>query len=415
MPSLSPIRVAASIAIVVSLFNARLLPADEIVLTTGERFDGKLVQIEQGDFLFETGAVQPQRVPFDQLVRYGHPPQRERRPVVNLTDGSQLVLAPLWVGRPSLLIDETNLTLRGNELREFTTTVDHLRSIASPEVTQKLKREAAKPATTDRLWLASGDRLTGEFRGVSGTDVVIDVDGESLPIAIDRIALVYLAEHTNRTTDKTLDVRRNVRFDVWLVDGTKLCCKEIEIDDKTARVTLASGAAVRLKSTESIACIVGYPKQLVYLSDLEAADYKQTPYFNIEWPYTRDENLSGEMLAAGNYRYAKGIAMHSAARLAYRLPANTERFVADVAIDDSANRNGAGQGGSVVFRVYVAREGELSLAYESPIIRSGETPLPVDIDVASSPLLVLLVDYAERGDQNDHADWLDARVVLGTE
>ncbi len=387
------------------LTSESALSDDEVVVVSGERFEGALLKLLSDELVFLTGDEVEQRIPLDQLVRFGHPPARERRPVVTLTDGSQIVVAPLWVGRPPLMVDENQVTLRGNTVREFSFPIDQLYGLATPGLAPAAKQEADQSVEADRLWISTGDRLTGNFQAIDGAEVIFSVDDESLPVAIDRVSLLSLAGRTVESND--------AKFDVWLVDGTKLCCRQIEIIRQSITATLAGGSVVRIKDIESIAAIIGYPDEIAYLSELEAADYKQTPYFNIEWPYSRDESLSKEMLAASGKRYAKGIAMHSAARLVYRLPPGADRFLADIAIDDSSTRDGTGQGGSVVFRVYLARDGELASAYESPIVRSGELPIAVDVDVAGSPLLVRVVDYADWGDESDHANWLDARLLFG--
>jgi hypothetical protein len=67
----------------------------------------------------------------------------------------------------------------------------------------------------------------------------------------------------------------------------------------------------------------------------------------------------------------------------------------------------------VVFRVYLVKDGQLTLAYESPIVRGDEAPLAIEVALEQSPLIVLLVDYADRGDEWDHANWLDARLENG--
>ena len=78
----------------------------------------------------------------------------------------------------------------------------------------------------------------------------------------------------------------------------------------------------------------------------------------------------------GGRRYLKGIGMHSASRLTYRLDGKYRRFDAAVALDDSA-----GNGGSVTFGVYVLRDGSWKEAYTSGIVRGGEAPRPVSVDV----------------------------------
>ena len=78
----------------------------------------------------------------------------------------------------------------------------------------------------------------------------------------------------------------------------------------------------------------------------------------------------------------------------------------DFTIDDAAEGRG-----SVTFGVYVLRDGKLSEAYKSDIVRGGEAPQRVSVDVAGAQGMTLVVDYAERGDEMDRADWLDARLV----
>jgi hypothetical protein len=39
------------------------------------------------------------------------------------------------------------------------------------------------------------------------------------------------------------------------------------------------------------------------------------------------------------------------------------------------------------------------------------TPVPVSVDLSDAKRLDLVVDFAERADQLDHANWLDARLV----
>jgi hypothetical protein len=73
-----------------------------------------------------------------------------------------------------------------------------------------------------------------------------------------------------------------------------------------------------------------------------------------------------------------------------------------VALDDEV----AG-GGSVTFRVFVDREQKLA----TPVVRGGQPPLPISVDLRGAKQLSLVVDFADRGDQHDHADWLNARLL----
>jgi alpha-galactosidase len=98
--------------------------------------------------------------------------------------------------------------------------------------------------------------------------------------------------------------------------------------------------------------------------------------------------------------------MHSAARLTYRLEGKYRRFDAAVAVDDSAHRRG-----SVTFGAYVLRDGQWKEASASGIVQGGEEPRPISVDVSGANGLMLTVDFADRGDELDRANWLDARLI----
>jgi hypothetical protein len=73
-----------------------------------------------------------------------------------------------------------------------------------------------------------------------------------------------------------------------------------------------------------------------------------------------------------------------------------------LSIDDGTSGRG-----SVRFRVFVDGRPK----YASPIVRGGTAPLPVSVDLAGAKRLDLVVDFADRADELDHANWLDARLV----
>jgi hypothetical protein len=98
--------------------------------------------------------------------------------------------------------------------------------------------------------------------------------------------------------------------------------------------------------------------------------------------------------------------MPSASRLAYDV-AGYRKFEAEIAIDDAA-----GLAGSVVFKVVLEAEpGNWATAYESPVVRGGDAPIPISVDLKGAGRMALLVDFADRGDVCDHANWLHARLT----
>ncbi len=94
--------------------------------------------------------------------------------------------------------------------------------------------------------------------------------------------------------------------------------------------------------------------------------------------------------------------MHTASRLTFAPPEDAKLFQASLAIDDAANELG-----SVRFRVFV----DGGQKYVSPTIRGGDPPVPIEVDVSGAKRVDLVVDYADRADVQDHANWLGARFV----
>jgi hypothetical protein len=146
---------------------------------------------------------------------------------------------------------------------------------------------------------------------------------------------------------------------------------------------------------------------VTYLSDLKPSGYQYIPFLDLTWPYRTDRNVLGSQLRAGGRLALKGLGMHSAARLTYDLDKPYRAFAAAAAIDDQT----AGRG-SALFRVYADDgSGQWQLKYESPIVRGGAAPVPISVDLAGVKRLSLLVDFADHGDEQAHADWLNARLL----
>jgi hypothetical protein len=178
------------------------------------------------------------------------------------------------------------------------------------------------------------------------------------------------------------------------------------INDAKATIEFAAATPVSL-SLDAIVALQPIGGDTVYLSDLDDAGYRHIPFLSLAWDYARDRNVSGGPLVADGRLHLKGIGLHSAARITYDLDGEYRAFESELAIDDST-----GGRGSVTCRVFVDDgSGKWQLKYESPVIRGGGKPIPVEIDLAGIKRLSLLVDFADRGDVLDHVNWLNARLV----
>jgi hypothetical protein len=66
----------------------------------------------------------------------------------------------------------------------------------------------------------------------------------------------------------------------------------------------------------------------------------------------------------------------------------------------------------VICRVYLDRgDGNWQSAVSSPVIRGGEAPVPISLDVRGVRRLALIVEFADRGDECDYIDLLRARLI----
>jgi hypothetical protein len=266
---------------------------------------------------------------------------------------------------------------------------------------QWLARVAAPGGQTDRVLLDNGDELTGTVAGLHEKGVSLETDAGKIDVEIDKTSAIFFNPtlvHKSRPT--------GLRSLIGFRDGSRLTAIELLADKTSARLKLAGGAELTAP-TNSIVALQPLGGRITYLSDLKPASYRHVPYLQLSWPFQADRSVLGSQLRTDGKIYAKGLGMHSPARITYDLGQAYRRFEAEVAIDAEA-----GPRGSVVFRVFTDDgKGEWQLRASSEIVRGGQAPVPIAVDLTGARRLSLLVDFADRGDELDHADWLNARLV----
>ena len=204
----------------------------------------------------------------------------------------------------------------------------------------------------------------------------------------------------------------------WLGLSDGSCLHAISISVKSGMVTIALAAVGELHAKlsgqgdkengfwDSVSYIEPVGPRIQWLSDREAIGYKSIPFLSVQRPFVKNQSVLGTRLRAARAVFRQGLGTPSASRLAYDV-AGFRRFQAELAIDETA-----GLKGSVVFKVLLAgASSEWQTAYESPILRGGESPVAISIDLKGASRMALLVDFADRGDECDYADWLQARLV----
>jgi hypothetical protein len=270
------------------------------------------------------------------------------------------------------------------------------------ETVRRLTSAQAGATPSDIVLLSNKDRVTGDIKGLSGGSLELSNAAGTVKLPISR---VEAAVFQNGGQPPALD--RQPVAALGTNDGSLLYPVHVVGDEKKAlTVELIGDLKLAGGSVSDLTLLQSMGGQFVYLSDLEPAGYRHVPYLTIEWRLQRDRNALGEPLTVGGQRHLKGLGMHSASRVTYHLEGKYRRFDALAAIDDSA-----GKKGSVTFAAYVLQGDQWTAAYTSSVVRGGDPPQPVSVDVRGAQGMTLTVDFADRGDELDHADWLDARLV----
>lgn len=336
------------------------------------------------------------------LVRWGEPAATATRTAVVLEEGSRLLCDRPWSPAGLARVGEKTVRLRrGKDWVDFPRE-DVRWLLLNPEAIgfdiQRLPHLDAAEGE-DVVLLVGGDQLTGRVESLTNETLRILVAGEPVDTPLESIAALRISGELPEPTNPTCLV--------GLTDGSLLRADTLVVADE-AFMANVSGAEVTGEAA-TLAFVQPLSKGVSYLSDLESADYRHTPYLDLPWPYARDAGLRGGPLVGGGQRAAKGVAMHTAARLVYRLDGSPQRFQADIAVADP--EPGAAPTGSVSFRVYLVKESKFEPAYEGDVLRVGDPAQPIDIDLTGAAALALVVDFADDGDAGDDALWLDARFV----
>lgn len=385
------------------------------VPVAGEPFRAELTSVDaEWQVIFGAGAKR-RVMPAADLVCWGQCAEQGRAGGIVLADGS-LLMAEVVTADKERLNAKSELfgTLR-LPLESLAGIVFHGPSGRSDgdKLWDRLVRATGE---SDRLLLDNGDELTGLVSSIANDTVTFDTSVGAVPVAVARIVAIIFNPalrspnlNPRPVAAPSVADARSSRAWAGFRDGSRLLATQLVVEGQWAKLTAAGQSFAA--SSASLVFLQPLGGRAVYLSDLKPAAYRQTPFLDLPWPYQPDRNVTGGLLRCGDRLYLKGLGVHSAARLEYEISplplgegqgVRAKRFEAELGIDDST----AGQG-SVQFRVVVDGQEK----YASPILRGGNPPLPVSVDLSGGKKLELVVDYADRADVLDHADWLNTRIT----
>jgi len=132
-----------------------------------------------------------------------------------------------------------------------------------------------------------------------------------------------------------------------------------------------------------------------YLSDMQPASSKGE--------FKNDKSIGGRTITVNETKYEKGIGAKSGSEIVYKLDGVWDTLYGHVGVDDEV-----GDGGSVMFRVYV--DGKLT--FESPEQSGVSVKQLMNINIRGAKELRLVLLDTGDGDKDDHGDWIDAKLIL---
>jgi hypothetical protein len=394
-----------------------------VVPVEGEPFSAKLAGVADDWTLRFDAAGEVRELRAIDLAYYGAQVDRERVERSVLAVGEPAVVLLADGGRLAAQVKSLTgdrLVVESDYFGEVSLPLELLRGAifrqsADPAVRDRLEWQVAHAeGNQDQVLLENGDRAEGVLRGApvgpqAGTPefdrLALDVKGEGLVVPLENVAALVF-NPALVTAPRVSGMHAQLGLD----DGSLLVVQQVHERDGLVTLTLPGG--VRLSTDaetmwEETVYLRPATPRVVYLTDVRPLGYKHIPFLSTEWPYEVDRSVLGGKLRSGRHVYSKGLGMHSASRLAYEFSEEFRRLEAELAIDALA-----GERGSAICRVYVDRgDGAWQPSYTSPVIRGGENPLPLSLDLRGVKRLALIVEFADRGDECDYLDVLNARLI----
>lgn len=397
----------------------------------GEPFAAKLAGIDP-DWNISLATDGKERVlALPDLALWGSYRDASAGPQLLLADGSIVLADVLDLGTDSVTIgDATGLgRILWNEstlpLRQLTAIL-YQPSADSLERDKQLERLHSTERKEDEVWLTSGEIITGRV-------VSLPRFGRFLPPAPPPQAEVLKLSRRGVTEPLTIPLAKvaalvfsaaqspttKARPSAWLGtnEGSLLSARKVTTEKDQVMIELQGGGSLKVFMEtgdddtptfwDQVTLLQTTSPKVVYLSELPGPAYKHIPFTSQEWPLGVDQNVLGGRLRTGEAVLLRGLGMHSASRVAYDLKGDEQRLEALFALDERTKLHG-----SVIGKVLLEMEpGKWTTAWESPIVRGGDAPLSISLPLQGARRLVLLVEFADRGDEWDHANWLSARLV----
>ena len=148
-----------------------------------------------------------------------------------------------------------------------------------------------------------------------------------------------------------------------------------------------------------LACLSLTHQQLktILLQDLDLSTMVQ------DWgPPTKGHSTDGHPIKIGGKAFSTGVGTHAHSEYVVNLYGGAVKFTANVGVDDETEGKG-----TVRFMVYA----DNALIADTGVMKGGDAPKPISVDLTGRKVLRLVVDDAGDGIDYDHADWGEATLT----
>ena len=369
--------------------------ADALVAVTEDGFT-----FQQGDGEFDVSA--------EEIVRWSNPTIKLRQIELALTCGSRFVLEQSWGSAPSIQLEGETVSILTREFGRLKIPLDHVRAVVFRAPNDLARRSdlwdkiLTEEDDMTALHLANGDVLRGEVLSIhsskqESSQITLQTLLSEQPLSIHTDLVAAISWGGRRVSSETQFMA------VGLRRGSYLMVKHLRQSNKRIAFELHSGHKLTV-TADQIVHLQRLGNQLQYLSDTEPKNYHHQPYLQFTRPLRQDRNALGKPFVVEGNLYTKGLGMPTAAQVVYHVPPGSHRFTAQIALDAAAY-----PAGSVEFRVHLLKGSRWVEAFKSETITPADPPQPIAVDLRGAEQIRLETHYAERGDQQDFANWLDAR------
>ncbi len=258
------------------------------------------------------------------------------------------------------------------------------------------------------------DYAEGVMGDISGDKIEFKLDGET-----QRVDRAKIAGAIYYRPDRRL--KEEPRAVIQGRSGLRVSAAHIELKDSLLEMTTATGVKITWPLGD-ISLADFSAGKLMYLSDIEPASSKWTPFVGLPPAATlagkygeprRDKSAFGGPLSlltkegesaaaqAATRSFSKGLALRSRTEIVYRLPAGFQRFIAMAGIDPTTSAAGN-------MRLSIFGDDRVLLETD---ITGGEPPHPIQLDITNTKRLKIVVDYGQNTDTGDWLNLCDARIA----